>query len=173
MLDGHVSLDVVAEGIGVGQDPRDRQEDPRHPHAGVAERGRERREPAEGEPRRSDQGVRVEHPQQDEVDEEALGPALLLGEVTVLQVGRHDAGVVRAIPVPRGGFADELQGRERARAWRRSGRGRRTVRPLPIRRAAAARWPPATRDCRTAGRVAVAEVPGAAATVMNATAARR
>ena len=46
---------------------------------------RERREPAEGEPRRSDQGVRVEHPQQDEVDEEPLGPALLLGEVTVLR----------------------------------------------------------------------------------------
>ena len=73
MLDGDVALDVVAQGIGVGQDARDRQEDPGHPHPRVAERGCDRREPAEGESWRGDQGVCVEHAQEDEVDEEPLG----------------------------------------------------------------------------------------------------
>jgi hypothetical protein len=42
--------------------------------------------------------VGVEQPDQDEVDEEALDPVLPLGEVAVVEVGRHDGDVVGQVP---------------------------------------------------------------------------
>jgi hypothetical protein len=42
--------------------------------------------------------MRVQHPDQDEVEEEALDPVLLLGQVTVVEEGADDRDVVSQVP---------------------------------------------------------------------------
>ena len=53
--------------------------------------------------------MRIEHSDQDEIDEEALHPVLAPREVFVFEVGADDAQVVGSIPVPGGWASDERE----------------------------------------------------------------
>jgi hypothetical protein len=72
-----------------------REERARHAEPGIAERGAERGEAPERQARRSDHRMRSEHADQRDVHEEALGRALALGELAVLEVAGDDAAAVR------------------------------------------------------------------------------
>ena len=68
--------------------------------------------------RRSHERVRVEHANERDVHEEALGLALFLGKILVIQVGANDARVVSAVPVAPCRPRDELEPQlYRPRRW--------------------------------------------------------
>ena len=84
-----------------------REEDVDRATAWVAEDGATARDAAECEPGGSDERVCVQDAGEDDVEEEALGSVLVGGEVSVVEVGRDDARVVRAVPRLRRGPVDE------------------------------------------------------------------
>jgi hypothetical protein len=53
------------------------------------------------------EGMRVEHPAEHDVDEEALGFGLRVGQVAVLEVGGDHAPVVGPVPGAGGGVVGE------------------------------------------------------------------
>ena len=61
----------------------------------------------ERQARGRDERVGLEHADQDDVEEEAFGHALLAGEIAMVEIGRHDAGIVRAVPASRSRAGDE------------------------------------------------------------------
>ena len=147
---------------------------PGHPEPRVAEHGPSGAKPPERQPGRGDQRVCVEHAQQHDVHEEALGGALSLGELVVLQVAGDDARVVGAgtscAPV---GLGDERQPELDRRRRRR-------VRPAAAQRhrfAAVAQQPLVHRSppgaARAASHRAVRARHAGACQRMNDSAARR
>ena len=68
------------------------------PPARIAEHPADGAHPAQRELRAGDQRVRVEHPAQGDVHEEALHRELGRAELLVLEVPRDDAGVVSPVP---------------------------------------------------------------------------
>ena len=100
--------DVAVEWVAVGQDPREGEEEAGHADPGITDDGTEGPEPAEGQGRVRDQGVGEQHPQQDDVQEEALRPALAVREIAMFQVGGDDAGVVGPVPIGGAWLGDEL-----------------------------------------------------------------
>ena len=108
VLAGDIALGVVAERIAVRQDPRQRQKDPGHSDPRVAEQRSGRAQPAQREPRCGDHGMRIQHANQDHVEEEALDPAFGARQLLVLEVRGDDADVVGAVPAPGRWTSDEL-----------------------------------------------------------------
>ena len=129
------------------QDPRHGEEHPGHVQSRIAEPWGDRREPSQCEPGRGDEGMGVQHADQDEVDEEALDPVLPLGQFAVVDVRVGDRDVVGQVPRAWRGMTGEADRRLDARRGRRT-RVAEDQRTRLARRVAAARSPLATRAAR-------------------------
>ena len=107
---------AAGEGIAVGSTrPRDRNA-PAIPSRGSPSTRPEQRQAAEGQTRARLSGMGVEDAQEHDVEKEALSAPLELSQIAVLEVGRHDAGVVSPVPRPRRGSAmNAIQTRDRGR----------------------------------------------------------
>jgi hypothetical protein len=98
VLVGDVVVELTRKWIPVRQNPRHREEHARHVQPRIAEPSADRREPAQCEPRRGDEGMGVEHADQDQVDEKALDSVLTLGKVAMVDVRPDDRHVVGQVP---------------------------------------------------------------------------
>lgn len=107
-------------GYRSGTTPGQREEEAGHPHAGVAQQGPDRRQPAQRQAWSGHQCVGVEHPDKHQLDEEALNARFGLGQLAVVEVRRHDDRVVGPVPRPRRGSADELHPQPDARRAQRA-----------------------------------------------------
>ena len=102
-----VRLELAVGGVVVREDASHGEEEVDGAPAWVGEDGAAAGDAAEGEPRGRDERVGVEDAHEDDIEEEALDPVLLVGEVTVVEVGGDHARVVRAIPGLRRRLLDE------------------------------------------------------------------
>ena len=109
LLVGDVAIHVERERIAVREHAPEREKDARHPDSRVSENAAQGSESPERQMRRPHECVGVEHANERDVHEEALGLALFLGKILVHQVGAHDARVVSAVPVAPCRPRDELQ----------------------------------------------------------------
>ena len=99
MFEWEVVFELAVGGVVVGEDAPHCQEQVDGATAWIAEDRAEGSDATECEPRRGDERVGVQDTGQNDVEEEALGSILLSGEVTVVEVGRDDACVVRSVQV--------------------------------------------------------------------------
>ncbi len=99
--------DAVTEGVLVGQDPGQLQEDPGHAEPRVTDERCQRAQPSQRDSGRGDERVCIEHAAEHDVHEEALGCVLRLRHVAVLEVRGDHAPVVRPIPGTSGRAIDE------------------------------------------------------------------
>src|SRR4029078_2629885 len=90
--------ELVLGGVVVRKDAPDPEKEVDRAAAWVAEEGAASGVDGDWEPGRSDECVGIQDAGEDDVEEEALDPVLVGREVTVLEVGRADAPVVRAVP---------------------------------------------------------------------------
>ena len=81
-----------------GQDVVQREEQVRAPPPGITQQAGARAHPAERQPRVDDQCLRVEHPDQGDVHEEALDREFRRAQRPVLEITGDDAGVVGPVP---------------------------------------------------------------------------
>jgi len=107
VLEFEVVLELAVGGVGVGEDASHCEEEFDCAAAWVAESGATAGGAAERQPRGGDESVCVEDAGKDDIEEEALDSVLVDGEVTVIEISRDDARVVRAVPGLRRRLIDE------------------------------------------------------------------
>ena len=95
-----IALDVEVERIAVREHAPEREEHSSHPEPRVADQAADRSQPSQRQPWRRIQRVRVQRRAASATFmKKRSGELSGFGELPVLQVGAHDARVVRAVPV--------------------------------------------------------------------------